>query len=133
MKLYLKFNQDPTSESSSRLQLSSNSIHGVLKDRDVLDEAGVRVLNVSQGSFTESFIKIQHQEACQDPTYPPSHSLESLRKGMFLMELEMVSWYSKYPREAFLKVSSRSIIRKLVKTTPIIKVSSWSLGGLGGS
>ena len=31
---------------------------------------------------------------------------------MFLMELEMVSWYSKYPREALLKVSSKSNIRK---------------------
>ena len=35
---------------------------------------------------------------------------------MFLMELEMMSGYSKYPREASLKVSSRSIIRKLAKT-----------------
>ena len=52
---------------------------------------------------------------------------------MFFLELEMVSGYSKYPREALLKVSSRSNIRKLVKTTPIIKVSSWSLGGPGGS
>ena len=133
MKLYLKFHRDPTSESLSRLHLSSYSIHGVLKDRGVLDGAGAKELNVSQGSFTESFIKIQHLEACQDPTYPPSLSLESWRKGMFLMELEMVSWSSKYPREASLKVTSRSIIRKLVKTTPIIKVSSWSLGGHGGS
>ena len=31
---------------------------------------------------------------------------------MFLMELEMVSWYSKYPREALLKVSLKSNIRK---------------------
>ena len=59
MKLYLKFHRDPTSESLSRLHLSSNSIHGILKDRGVLDEAGVRVFNVSQGIFTESFIKIQ--------------------------------------------------------------------------
>ena len=36
---------------------------GVLDDRDVLDDAGdcVRVLNISLGSSTESFIKIQHQ------------------------------------------------------------------------
>ena len=32
---------------------------------------------------------------------------------MFLMELEMVSWYSKYSREALLKVSSKSNIRKV--------------------
>ena len=133
MKLYLKFHRDPTSESLSRLHLSSNSIHGLLKDRYVLDEAGARELNVSQGSFTESFIKIQHLEACQDTTYPPSQSLESWRKGLFLMELEMVSWYSKYPREALLKVSTRSNIRKLVKTPPILQVTSWSLGGKGCS
>ena len=115
--------------------MSSKSFTRVLEDRDALGEAGdgVKVLNISQRSFTESFIKIQHQEVCQDSTYPPSHFLEFWRKGMFLMELEMVSWYSKYPREAFLKVSSRYIIRKLAKTTHIIKVSSWSLGGLGGS
>ena len=32
---------------------------------------------------------------------------------MILMELELVSWYSIYPRKASLKVSSRYIIRKL--------------------
>ena len=32
------------------------------------------------------------------------------------MEVEMVSGYSKYPREALLQVSSRSDIWKLVKT-----------------
>ena len=106
----LKISSRSKSESLSRLHLSSNSIHGLLKDRDVLDEAGVRLLNVSQGSFTESFIKIQHLEACHYSTYPPSHFLESWRKGLFLMELEMVSWYSKYPREALLKVSTRSNI-----------------------
>ena len=117
------------------LKMSSKSFPGVLEDNDVLDGAGdgVKVLNISQGSFTESFMQIQHQEVSQDSTYPPSHFLESWRKVMFLMELEMVSGYSKYPREALLKVSSRSNIRKLVKTTPIIKVSSWSLGGHGGS
>ena len=115
--------------------MSSKSFPGVLEDGDVLDGAGdgVKVLNIFQGSFTESFIKIQHLEVCQESTYPPSHFLESWLKGMFLMELEMVSWYLKYPKGASLKVSSISICRKLVKTTPIIKVSSWSLGGHGGS
>ena len=129
----LKISSRSKSESLSRLHLSSNSIHGLLKDRDVLDEAGVRLLNVSQGSFTESFIKIQHLEACQDTTYPPSQSLESWRKGLFFMELEMVSCHSKYPREALLKVSSRSNIWKLVKTPPILQVLSWSLAGQGSS
>ena len=65
-------------------------------NRDVLDGAGdgVRLLKIPQGSFAESFIKIQHQEACQDSTYPPSLFLESWRTGMFLMELAMVSGYS---------------------------------------
>ena len=119
----------------SRLHISSKSLPGVLQERDVLDGAGdgVKELNISQGSFTESFIKIQHQEVCQDSSYPPSNFLESWRKGMFLMELEIVSRNLIYPREVSLKVSSRYIIRKLAKTTHIIKVSSWSLRGLGGS
>ena len=87
----LKISSRSKSESLSRLHLSSNSIHGLLKDRDVLDEAGVRLLNVSQGSFTESFIKIQHQEGCQDYTYPPSLILESWKTGVFLMEVKIVS------------------------------------------
>ena len=44
-------------------------------------------------------------------------------------ELDMLSGYSKYAWEASLIVSSRSNIRKLVKTPPILQVSSWSLGG----
>ena len=43
---------------------------------------------------------------------------------MFLMEIEVGSKDSKYPREALQKVSSRSIIRKLVKTLPILKTFS---------
>ena len=115
--------------------LSSKSLPGVLEERDVLDGAGdgVKEHNISQGSLTESFIKIQHQEVCQDSTYPPSNFLESWRKGMFLMELEMVSRNSIYPREVLLKVSSRSNITKLVKTLPIFQVSSWSFGGKGCS
>ena len=47
------------------------SLAGVLDDRDVLDDAGdgVRVLKISLGSSTESFIKIQHQKPSQDCTY----------------------------------------------------------------
>ena len=46
--------------SLSRLYLSSKFFPGVLEERDVLDKAGacVWVLNIFQGSFTESFIKI---------------------------------------------------------------------------
>ena len=97
------------------------SLTGVLDDRDVLDDAGdgVRVLKIPLGSSSESFIKIQHQKPSQDCTYPPSLLLESWRTGMFLMELEMVSGYSEYPWEVLLKVSSRYIIRNLVKTLSV--------------
>ena len=106
-----------------------------MKERDVLDGArdGVRVLKISLESFKESFIKIQHHEACQDSIYRPSLFLESLRTGMLLMDIEEGSEYSKYPREVLQKVSSRSIIRKLVKALPILQVSSWSLAGEGCS
>ena len=43
---------------------------------------------------------------------------------MFLMELEMVSDYSKYTREALLKVSSRPNIRKLVRIPPSLYLES---------
>ena len=77
----------------------------------------------------------------QDPTSGSLSRLHLSSKSLpgVLVERDVldgageVSWYSKYPREASLKVSSRYIIRKLAKTTNIIKVSSWSLGGLGGS
>ena len=39
--------------------------------------------------------------------------------------------YLIYPLKAFLKVSTISNIRKLVKTPPILQVSPWSLGGRG--
>ena len=134
-KIYWNFHQDPTSWSLSRLHLLSKSLPGVLEDRDVLDRdrSGVRVLKIYLGSFTESFIKIQHKEACQDSMYPPSLFLESWRRGMFLMELEMVSGSLKYPWKALQKVSSRSNIMKLVKTPSIVQVSSWSLGEQGCS
>ena len=63
------------------------SLPGVLKDMDIHYEAGdgVMVLKISQGNFIENFIKIQHQEACQDSSYPPSLFLESWRTGMFLI------------------------------------------------
>ena len=92
-------------------------------------EIGLEYSKYPYKALQKSFIKIKHLEACQDPTYPPSQSLKSWMKGLFLMELDMVSWYSKYPRKALLKVSSRSNIRNLVKTLHFLKVSSWSLGG----
>ena len=93
----------------SRLHLSSKSPSGITEDRDVLDGGrnrfrvslkslpgvfvgrdfpdgagdGVRVVKISLESFTETFIKIQHQEHCQDFTYPTSLFLESCRTGIF--------------------------------------------------
>ena len=54
-----------------RLHLSSKSPDGVLKGRDVPDGGGdgVKVVKISQGSFTDSFIKIQHPKPSQDSTY----------------------------------------------------------------
>ena len=85
------------------IQVSSWSLAGEGCSWYAVD--GVRVLKILQGSFPESFIKVQHQEPCQYSKFPPSLFLESWRKVMFLMELEMVSEYPKYPKETLLKVS----------------------------
>ena len=63
----------------SRIHISSKSLPGVLEERDDLDGAGdgVMVLKISQESFTESFIKIHHKEACIS-----SKSLTGVRKDM---------------------------------------------------
>ena len=63
-----KFYHDPSSGTMLRFILSSKSITGVLVDMEVLDLGGdgVRMLGTPTGNFTESFIKIQLQEPCQD-------------------------------------------------------------------
>ena len=43
-KLLCKFHQDPTSQTLSRLNLSSKSLPGVLEDVEVLDEHGGGVI-----------------------------------------------------------------------------------------
>ena len=134
-KSLLKVSSRSTSRTLSRLYPSTKSLHGVMEDREVPDGAGdeVRVERTSIQIFAESFIKIQHQEPCQDSTRPPSLFMESWRTGRFLMELEMESGWREHPYKSLLKVSSRSNIRNLVKTLPIHQVSSWSLGGQGSS
>ena len=87
----------------------------------------VRVFEIFLENFPENFIRVNPQEPCQVYNFSPSPSLVSWRTGMFLIELEMVSEYSKYPRETLVKDSARSIFRKLVKTASTIKVTSWSL------
>ena len=84
-KLPWKFHEDWTTETLSRLQLSSKSL------------------------------------------------LESWRTWRFLTYLVMVSDWSEHQREASLKVSWRLDNRNPVKTPPVLQVSSWSLGGRGGS
>ena len=59
--------------------------------------------------------------------------LESWRTWRFLTYLVMVSDGSEHPREASLKVSWSLDIKNLVKTPPVLQVSSWSLRGHGGS
>ena len=109
-KCLWKFHQDLTSGTMSRLHLSSKSLPGVWEDMDIPDWSGdgVRWEGTSIGTVCESFIKIWHQEPCQDSTCPPSHFLESGRTWTFLMDLEMVSDGREHPSEAFVKVSSRS-------------------------
>ena len=107
----------------SRLYLSSKHSPRVLEDGDVLDRVGVgvRVLNISLGSFTESFIT----SASLSRLYLSSKSFPGVWEDWDVLGgAGDGSGYSKHPREALLKVSSRSNIRKLVKTSPIIKVSS---------
>ena len=78
-------------------------------------------------------MNIGHQEACQDSTCPSSLFLGSWRTWRFLTHLVMVSDWREHPRKASLKVSWRLDMRKPVKTPPVLQVSSWSLGGRGGS
>ena len=94
---------------------------------------GVRLKRTSYRSFPESFMKIGHEKSCQDSTCPPSLFLESWRTWRFLMHLVMVSDGWEHPKEVSLKVSWILDIRKPVKTPPVLQVSSWSLGGRGGS
>ena len=70
-----------------------------MEERDVLDGAGdgVMILKLSQGYFTESFIKIHHKEACKDYKYHQSFFLESWGTWRFLMDLEMVEGGLVYP------------------------------------
>ena len=94
-----------TAETLSRLHLSSKSLPGVLEDVEIHDEPGGGV--IWQGSyfrsFCESFIKIQHQKICQDSTFPPSLSLESLRMWRFHKNLKTAETLSR------LHLSSKSL------------------------
>ena len=78
-KCLWKFHQDLTSETRSRLHLSCKSFPGVKEDMDIPDEPGdgVRWEGTSIRSVCETFIKIRHQEPCQDSTCPPSLFLKS--------------------------------------------------------
>ena len=60
LNLLLKFYQDLTSGTMSRLHLSSKYLPGVLEDMEILDELeyGVILGKLSFRSFCESFIKI---------------------------------------------------------------------------
>ena len=82
--------------------------------------------------YVSYFRNIQDQEPCQDSSCPPSLFLESWRTQRFLMSLELVSDIRDHLSEASVKVSSRSNIRNLVKTPPVLQVSSWRVGGHGG-
>ena len=91
-KYHWKFHKDWTSGTLSRLHLSSKSLPGVLEDMEVPDESGNGFwwLRIPLESITENFIKIGHQEPCQNSTYPPNLFLESWRTWRFLTNLKMV-------------------------------------------
>ena len=122
LKLLQKFHQDPTSETLSKLHLSSKSLPGVLEDMEVPEEPGYGVIyeGASIGSFCESYIKIQLQEPCQDSTCPLSLFPESWRTWRFLMNLEMVSDRREQTLEASVKFSSRLTIWNPVKTPTVL-------------
>ena len=91
-KLPWKFHEDWTTETLSRLHLSSKSLPGVLEDVEVPDVPGdgLRWKRTSKRSFPESFMKIGQQKLCQDSTCPPSLFLESRRTWRFLMVSNMI-------------------------------------------
>ena len=127
--VYRKFYQDLISATMSRLFLSSNVSSQILGNIDIPEMVsdGREHLHIS---VCESFIKICHQEPCQDSTCPPSLFQVSRRTWTFLMNLEMVSDGREHPSEVSVKVSSRSDIRNNAKTPPVLQVS---LGGHGHS
>ena len=131
LKLSSRSNIRKLVKTPSIIQVSSWSLGG--QGCSSLSWRGCQGIEISQGSFTETFIKIQHQEACPDSIYLPCLFLESWRTEIFLMEIEVGSEYLKYPQGALLKLSSICNIRKLVKTPCILQVSSWSLAGQGHS
>ena len=92
---------------------------------------GVRLEGTFIRTVCESFIKIWHQELCQDSTCTPSLFPESRRTWTFLIDLEMVSDGREHPSEVSVKVSSRTDSRNHVNTLLVCKVSSWSPGGHG--
>ena len=78
---------------------------------DDLDGAGdgARVLIISLESFTESFIKIQHQKPHQDSTYPPSLFLVS---GLYILHLSsynLPNFLTKLPTEPEVNLSRRRL------------------------
>ena len=83
----------------------------------------------SLGGYGGSWKTWKQQKPCQGSTCPPSLFLEAWRMWRFLMNLEVVSYDRDHTSEAFVKVSSRSNIRNPVKTSTVLQVTSWSLGG----
>ena len=79
------------------------------------------------------FHQDQQQKPYHDSACPTNLFLESGRVWTFLITFLMVSDVKEYNKDAFLKISSRSINRNPIKTRPVLQVSSWSLGGHGHS
>jgi len=75
---FIKFWHQKPCQDSTCIK-DSKSPPGVKEDMDIPDEPGdgVRWEEMSIRSVCETFIKIWHQETCQDSTCPPSLFLES--------------------------------------------------------
>ena len=102
--------------------MSSKSPGRYLEDRWSIDLLLILDTRNSHWEFSVSWLHL-----------PLGLFLDSWRILRFLMQLVIVSDVREHPREASLKVSWRLDNRNPVKTPPVLQVSSWSLGGRGGS
>ena len=125
-------------ETSLGCSLTSEIITRCIRNLKILQESRKRPrgrwshdTENSQWLFLVS--RIGPQEAGQYFTCLPSIFLESLRTWRFLTHLVMVSDGREYPRKPSLRVSWRLNLRKQVKTPPVLWISSWLVGGRGGS
>ena len=74
-----------------------------------------------------------HQYPSTETSSRLTLSSKSRRTWRFLMTFWSLSYVRNYHIRALLKILSKSEHRKPIKNNPVLQVSSWSLGGHGGS